>query len=178
MRQLCSHMKSHKSTRSKEKSRQKKSRPARVVPLPPGHAPRTLPDVPPRLYKKDCPELREIFLSCLREGYSPAKACAHIGMTTRSVWGWRYKDEEFAKRWIEAARDGVDKLEDEAVRRAHDGTNKPVYQGGVLVGHVIEYSDTLMLMMLKGRRPEVYRDKMENGEGQVSVTIKGGLPRK
>jgi len=41
---------------------------------------------------------------------------------------------------------GADSLEDEAVRRARDGYDKPVYQQGQCVGHVREYSDTLMVV--------------------------------
>lgn len=59
-------------------------------------------------------------------------------------------------------------MEDEAFRRAVNGTEKPVYQGKELVGHVREYSDTLMIFMLKARRPEKFKDR-------VASEISGGL---
>jgi hypothetical protein len=43
------------------------------------------------------------------------------------------------------------------------------YEGGARVGEVREYSDTLLLAMLKGRRPDVYRERHE-------VTGKDGKP--
>lgn len=55
---------------------------------------------------------------------------------------------------------GTDALEDEAVRRAHEGVLKPVFQQGKEVGHVREYSDALMVTMLKARRPEKFKDRV------------------
>jgi len=49
-----------------------------------------------------------------------------------------------------------DALEDEAIRRAHDGTMKPVFHGGKKVGEVREYSDKLLIFLLKGCKPEKY----------------------
>jgi hypothetical protein len=64
---------------------------------------------------------------------------------------------------------GVDRLEDEAHRRAARGVEKPVYQGGVMVGTITEYSDTLMTVMLKGKRPSRY-----NTERHELVGANGG----
>jgi hypothetical protein len=49
------------------------------------------------------------------------------------------------------------RLEDEAVRRAYEGVERPVFQGGKQVGVVREYSDTLLIFLLKALRPEKYR---------------------
>lgn len=57
---------------------------------------------------------------------------------------------------------GADSLEDEAVRRARDGYDKPVYQQGQCVGQVRKYSDTLMVFLLKGARPKKYRDNVHD----------------
>lgn len=56
-------------------------------------------------------------------------------------------------------------MEAEAWRRGKTGVLKPVYQGGKKVGSVREYSDTLLIFMLKGTRPEKYRDRQ-----QIDVT--------
>jgi hypothetical protein len=56
----------------------------------------------------------------------------------------------------------ADQLEQEARRRAHDGVRKPVYQGGKRVGYIQEYSDTLLIFLLKGLRPEKYRERFEH----------------
>ena len=46
-----------------------------------------------------------------------------------------------------------DNLEAEAYRRAVEGVERPVYQGGRLVGTVREYSDSLLTIMLRARHP-------------------------
>jgi hypothetical protein len=48
-------------------------------------------------------------------------------------------------------------VEDEAHRRAVEGYNpRPVYHKGEKVGEIREYSDSLLALLLKSRRPEVY----------------------
>ena len=57
-------------------------------------------------------------------------------------------------------RVNVDAFQEEAHRRAVQGIEKPVYQGGRLVGTVREYSDTLLIFLLKGLRPERYKERV------------------
>jgi hypothetical protein len=43
-------------------------------------------------------------------------------------------DEEFAQRWNDAFEQGIDRLEAETIRRAHDGVKRPVL--GQVVGNI------------------------------------------
>jgi hypothetical protein len=52
------------------------------------------------------------------------------------------------------AETGTDLLEDEALRRAEDGVAEPRFYEGRLCGHVQKYSDTLLIFLLKARRPQ------------------------
>ena len=90
---------------------------------------------------------------------SATGAAARAGISRRTVYDWREGDAEFARAWDTAVDAGTDRLEDEALRRAAKGTLRPVYQGGKRVGTVREYSDTLLIFSLKGRRPEKYKDR-------------------
>ena len=54
-----------------------------------------------------------------------------------------------------------DALEDEAWTRAVDGRSRPIFQGGVCVGYVQIYSDSLLITLLKAHRPEKYRENMK-----------------
>ena len=65
--------------------------------------------------------------------------------------------------------------EDEADRRAMDGHDKPVYQGGRLVGHVTEYSDSLLALQLKAGNPGKYADhsKVEHRGVMLNMVIEG-----
>ena len=69
--------------------------------------------------------------------------------------------------------------EDEAVRRAHDGVDEPVFYQGKACGVVRKYSDTLLIFLLKGRRPEKYRDRPSHAVGVPDdgpVTFKVIIP--
>jgi hypothetical protein len=62
----------------------------------------------------------------------------------------------------------IDRLEDEAIRRASEGVSRPVLYKGrqVFVNgspiYETEFSDTLLIALLKGLRPETYnRDRHE-----------------
>lgn len=107
------------------------------------------------------PKRDEGFLAALRDGRSVTAACIDVGISRSTAYQWREDDKEFAKAWDEAVEEGTDLLEDEAQRRARDGTQKPVYQGGKKVGIVNEYSDTLLIFLLKARRRNKYGDKIE-----------------
>jgi hypothetical protein len=66
---------------------------------------------------------------------------------------------------------GVDALEEEALRRGVEGVLEPVWYNGEIVGHRRKYSDNLLMFMLKGRRPETFRDN-----ASVEHSGQGGAP--
>jgi hypothetical protein len=68
-------------------------------------------------------------------------ACVAAGVPRRTWYNWMESDESFAARVLAASEDVVDELEQEAIARAKNG------------------SDTLLMFLLKARRPAVYRDK-------------------
>jgi hypothetical protein len=80
------------------------------------------------------------------------------GISRQHAYRAAKSDTEFAAAWAEAREEAADELEFEARRRAKDGVVRPVYQGGKKVGEVTEYSDTLLIFLLKALRPEVFRD--------------------
>jgi hypothetical protein len=86
------------------------------------------------------------------------KAAKTAGVGRVTVYAWRNADPDFAAAWDSAVEQSTDLLEHEARRRAFTGTLKPVFQGGKRVGEVREFSDTLLIFLLKGRRPKTYRD--------------------
>lgn len=111
------------------------------------------------------PAAEAAFLEALAKGYSVSAAASGAGFSRATVYQRRKDNASFAERWDDAYEAGSDVLEDEARRRAVEGTDRPVYQNGKLVGHVREYSDVMLVLMLKARRPEKYRDnaKIEHG---------------
>lgn len=110
-------------------------------------------------------------MNLLSEGYSVRHAARTIGRTFIRFYQLKERDEDFALAWSQALEQGTQRLEDEALRRAVDGVEKPVYQGGEFVGTITEYSDRLLEFLLRGRRPAVYRDGLN-----LEVTGPNGGP--
>lgn len=108
------------------------------------------------------PKRRKALISILREtGGNVTKACEIAGIGRSAAYEWREADPEFALEWESAIEAGTDELEEEARRRAFQGVNKPVFYKGEKCGFVKEYSDTLLIFLLKGRRPERYRERFD-----------------
>ncbi|HKA18802.1 MAG TPA: terminase [Blastocatellia bacterium] len=100
------------------------------------------------------------FLALLRRGCTVSYAIQTLGLARRAPYTHREKSRKFAQQWAEAIEAGTDFLEDEARRRAVDGVTKPVFYQGLECGSVQEYSDGLLQFLLKGRRPEKFRDNI------------------
>lgn len=125
---------------------------------------------------------RAKFLEHLAETCNVSKSCEFSGLARQTAYEWKQADPEFSADWEKALTIGADKLEEEAIRRAYEGYDSPVYQGGKLVGIVREYSDTLMCLLLKGRKRTVFGDKTEvSGPGgapiQAQITVEFVKPK-
>jgi hypothetical protein len=133
--------------------------------------------------------------------------CASITVAAKAAkidrvmhYRWLREKPGYAEAFALAGEQAAQVLEDEAVRRAHEGLFVPnVYQGGFVYPskkvktpiltktgkHQIvdgepqyeetivygkkplglrEYSDTLLMFLLKGKRPELYRDRRVTAE--------------
>lgn len=91
-----------------------------------------------------------------------AAACRLSGIGRRTVYHWIEEDETFKPLFEESKLDASDSLEHEARRRALVGVERPVYQGGKQVGKIREFSDTLLIFLLKGAKPDKYRERFEH----------------
>jgi len=121
---------------------------------------------------KVTPEKKAAFCAALvASGGNVTRACEAIDVARLTAYRWREDDPEFAADWERAKAAGLDALEDEATRRAFEGNDKPVYQQGQNVGTIREYSDTLAIFLLKGGKPEKYKDRVEHS-GQVDIATR------
>jgi len=98
------------------------------------------------------------FFKALSEYANVSAACKKAKYTRSVVYAAREKDQKFYDKWEAAWSKGIDAMEEEATRRAVQGVEQPVYQGGKLVGKVQKHSDVLLMFMLKGRRPKKFRE--------------------
>jgi len=118
------------------------------------------------------PEQIDKVLDLVSKGSTVQDACLAAGVLKRQFSRIRAADKEIKARFAEAWENGAEVMEAEAFRRAVTGVNKPVYQMGFEVGVVREYSDTLLIFLLKGRKPDVYRERTEltgRGGGPIEV---------
>lgn len=107
--------------------------------------------------KKFSKPLFERILSRFDAGQMTVPAIEAEGISTATFYRHLEKEPELRSLYS-AARDARDipALESEAYRRAVEGNLKPVYQGGVKVGEIREFSDSLLMFLLKARKPGVY----------------------
>jgi len=108
---------------------------------------------------------RAAFLAALAEGLSAGGAAKAAGGERRCFLQLRESDAAFAAAWNEAVEAGIDALEDAVLRRARDGFERPVFYQGRQVGVQRCYADSLAVLLLKARRPERYRDRVDLSGG-------------
>lgn len=92
-----------------------------------------------------------------------------LGMNPNSIrrlhYDWmrgRVNEEDaqaYREAFEEAKLEAAELLEAEARRRAVEGTVRPVFYQGEEVGGIREYSDTLLIFLLKGALPEKYAER-------------------
>lgn len=114
------------------------------------------------LTPKAIEERKARFVAALRETGYVKRALQMAALPKATAYIWRDEDEGFRARWNVALTEGCDALEDEAVRRGFEGTLEPVFQGGKKVGEIRKYSDTLLMFILTGRRPERFKHRHEH----------------
>jgi len=102
---------------------------------------------------------KRALLAAFRETASISRAAAMAEVRRTSHYDWM-KDPAYAAAFNEAREQAAQVLEDEAVRRAHEGVEEPIFQGGRRVGTVRKYSDVLLIFLLKGLRPDRYKERV------------------
>lgn len=126
------------------------------------------------------PKKRALFLAELAKSGNVSHSAEVAGYARRTVYDYREQDPIFAAAWEEALERAADVLEHEARRRAVDGVEKYVTTAkGLIFDHegnpLMErtFSDTLLIFLLKGVRPDKYRDnaKVEHS-GAVGLTVR------
>lgn len=95
------------------------------------------------------------FLDAYRACGMVSEAARRVKVGRSTVYEWRKEDPAFAAAWDDIDAALADELEAEAIRRAKAG------------------SDTLLIFLLKGLKPERYRERVQadlQHHGHVDVT--------
>jgi hypothetical protein len=117
-----------------------------------------------------------------------AAAAAKLAFVTH--YDWMTKDPVYRAAFEGVQDQAAQALEDEAVRRAHEGVKRPVLYRGkpVKTGrgrssrilYETEYSDQLLLALLKRFRPNLYRERVTtevSGSIDVIERLEAGRQR-
>ncbi len=102
------------------------------------------------------------FLACYAACGSLTRAARWSKIHRQTHYDWMKNIPEYPGEFATAEKLAARTLQDEAVRRAHEGVKKAVYYKGKVVGYETEFSDTLMITMLKATDPEKFRDRSDN----------------
>ena len=99
------------------------------------------------------------FLEAYAESGNVKASAQAAGITKQNVYAARKKSKTFAEQFKRAREEAADNLEGVAFKRAE------------------ESSDTLLIFLLKGLKPETYGDKVRHGGipgAPVEVVVKWG----
>ena len=91
-----------------------------------------------------------------------SKAAKKAGITRQTHYNWLKDDKKgfYRKAFELADKMAADLLEEEAFRRAVEGDLQVVFYKGEEVGRRRVYSDQLLSLLLKGKKPQ-YRENTE-----------------
>ncbi len=104
-------------------------------------------------------ELKRRFLEAYERYGTVTSACRIVELSRDSPYRWRQQDPEFNEAFENSRNVVADDLEQEALRRAHDG------------------SDLLLIFMLKALRPDKYRERFQADLNVDSAAIRSFFDR-
>ena len=122
-----------------------------------------------KVYRFINDKTKNAFLNYYIERGTISKAAQKAGLSRQAHYNWLKNDTNgrYHKAFEQAEKMAADLLEEEAFRRAVEGDLQVVYYKGEEVGRRRVYSDNLLSLLLKGKKPQ-YR---ENTEINNNVTI-------
>lgn len=119
---------------------------------------RNLAETDSRLTSEQVAAAKEKLVDAVTRLGTPYQACSKLGISYWTHRSWLRSDEVYACAIEDAIEMNTEMLEDAAIKRAVHGTSQPIYANGEIVGHRTVSHDQLMMFLLKGRRPDAYRN--------------------
>lgn len=123
-------------------------------------------DAPARAREAETAHRKHLFLTAFEECGRVTKAAQIARINRCTHYDWHDRDPEYARAFQELRDRIVDVLEDEAIRRAVEGVDRP------LIGRVAKdkdgvittfrhYSDSLLILLLRANCPQRYSFRSE-----------------
>lgn len=116
---------------------------------------------------------KRAFLAAFRVTASRQKAAVAAGIDRSTHYDWMRTDQKYRQEMERAEEQIGDMLEDEAIRRAYEGIEKPITIAGERE-LIREYSDTLLIFTLKRFKPDKYRERYDPRNDRTAES--GNLP--
>ena len=114
---------------------------------------------------------RRVFLARLAE-CGRVNRSASLAQVDRSLlYKERAANPQFAQEWQDALAMAMGAAEDEVYRRGVRGIDKAVFYKGEQVATVREYSDLLLMFLLKANNPAKYRDNYQGAEDGAGADL-------
>lgn len=127
---------------------------------------------PEPLFQQITHQEKRAFLAAFAHCGRIRRACHAANISWKSHYLWLKDDEDYKAAFEEAKEMAGDFLEDEAIRRAVEGVQKPVFYKGEHVDNVTEYSDTLLIVAMKGAKPDKYKEHTHlKVEGDITLKL-------
>lgn len=129
-------------------------------------------------FKRNLAQKKRNFLEAFRKCGQVGKAAESIGVLRGVIWTWRQEDQKFATAFDDADSHIGIIAQDEAVRRAIQGVEEPVFFEGRQVATKRVYSDYLMEKVLKAhnRRYKHNSDLGVESDQPFNIIIKQAPP--
>lgn len=107
-----------------------------------------------------------------------AKASKAAGISRSAAYEHKTADADFSQSWDNIINEVADVMEEEVYRRGTKGVLEPVFYKGEMVAKIRKYSDRLLEFALKGKRPDVYRERFDvnqNVTGSLDLNIQATI---
>lgn len=123
--------------------------------------------------------LKKLFLADLAKTGNITQSAESVGISRRLHYTWLEEDDDegtYRAAYDRAIQAAADVLEAEAWRRGVDGVEEPVgWYRGEPGGKIRRYSDTLLIFLLKGIRPEKFRERFDHNvrtpDGPLDIRV-------
>lgn len=113
------------------------------------------------------PDLQREFIAHLAATGIVASAARHIGRSLEALYKLRHRPgaQGFASAWDRAMQLGVERLEDTALARAIEGSERRIVRGGEVIATERFHNETLVMFFLKTRLADRYAPSAHIGPG-------------
>ncbi len=111
------------------------------------------------------------FLKGLARLGTVTAACKAARIDRTTAYKARDAHSDFKQDWEHAREQFADLLEKEAIRRATKGTRRAKYFKDTLLCYEREYSDTLLLALLRANNPQKFKDRVDLTSGGEKIPI-------